>query len=106
MSDVHIYQIYYNQETRKKLQKGFIPLDNTSNEHPDWAEYWPIRQFYLTNTLEPNDWYGFFSPKFTEKTDLTSEQVYEFINQFKESDVDVITFSMHWINTCYYLNVF
>ena len=40
-----IYQIFYNESTQKSNDPGFLPLDNLSNERPDWSEYWPIRRF-------------------------------------------------------------
>jgi len=99
-----IHQIYYSPETRAALDPGFIPLDNTG-QRPDWYEYWPIRRFLTENTLDPNARYGFFSPKFQEKTALTSAQVEEFLASTPD-DVDVITFSPHFWHTAFFQNVF
>ena len=43
---IFIYQIYYSKETRSKLDPGFIPLDNTENQRPDWREFWCIKSFF------------------------------------------------------------
>lgn len=45
MTNLHIHQIFYSDDTRRTLDPGFIPLDNLANERPDWREYWPIRKF-------------------------------------------------------------
>jgi hypothetical protein len=73
-----VYQIYYSDETRKSNDSGFLQLDNLGNDRPDWREYWPIRKYLLENTLDENTFYGFLSPKFKDKTGLSSDQVYEF----------------------------
>jgi hypothetical protein len=99
-----IYQIFYSEDTRKALAPGFIPLDNTG-QRPDWREYWPMRRFFLESTLNPEARYGFFSPKFSQKTGLTSAQVREFVNSTPD-DVDVITFSPYFDQGAFFINVF
>ena len=47
MHPVHIYQILNHYTSRAELDPGFEVLDNSSNERPDWFEYWPIRRFLL-----------------------------------------------------------
>jgi hypothetical protein len=86
-----IYQIYYSEETRKLLDEGFIPLDNSRNLRPDWREYFPIRNYLLTTELDERCHYGFLSPRFKEKTFLDSEKVISFIKN--NSDADVLSFS-------------
>ena len=56
---IHIYQIYYDQATKQALDPGFIPLDNSNTERPDWYEFWPIRKFLKENQLQEDYWYGF-----------------------------------------------
>jgi hypothetical protein len=70
MADTRICQIFYDQKTRDALDPGCIPLDNLANERPDWREYWPMREFLLGETLVEDRYYGFFSPKFGQKTNL------------------------------------
>jgi hypothetical protein len=67
-----IYQIYYSEKTKSSNDSGFLQLDNLGNDRPDWREYWPIRKYFLENTLEENTFYGFLSPKFKDKTGLSS----------------------------------
>src|SRR6266566_3696416 len=105
MANAHIYQIFYNEQTRGQLDPGFTPLDNLSNQRPDWREYWPIRQFLFSRTMVEDDYYGFLSPKFKEKTKLSSEQVKEFIDR-SGNDADVVIFSPFSDLSGLFLNVF
>jgi hypothetical protein len=105
MASTHLYQIFYSDQTRAQLDPGFIPLDNSSNARPDWREYWPIRNFLLNNTLIDGDYYGFFSPKFKEKTRLTAAQVKEFIVE-PGHEPDVVIFSPMWDMSGLFWNIF
>ena len=89
MPEPKLYQIYYSEQSRAQLDPGFLPLDNSANERPDWREYWPIRRFLLDNPLDPQTYYGFFSPKFREKTGLDAAAVQRFIEQ-QDGAADVI----------------
>ncbi len=102
MTQAHIFQIFYSEDTRKMLDPGYIPLDNLSNERPDWREYWPIRRFLKNTELREGDFYGFFSPKFREQTGLSPEEVKQFI----EPDYDVISFLYVFDQSCGFVNVF
>lgn len=103
MKNVKIFQIFYNEETRISNDPGFIPLDNIANLRPDWREYWPIRNYLLNNHLDQECWYGFFSPKFKNKTGLTSKDCIEFINS-QPDDIDVFSFSPFFDLGAWYQN--
>lgn len=105
MKTIKIHQIYYNQETKDLINPGFIPLDNTENQRPDWAELWVIRKYLLENELDENHWYGFFSPKFKEKSGYSSSEALEFINSAPQ-EADVIHFLPFWDMTAYFMNCF
>ena len=64
MHAMHTYQILNHYTSRQELDPGFEVLDNSSNERPDWYEYWPIRKFLQNEALDENAFYGFLSPKF------------------------------------------
>ncbi|HEY8025394.1 MAG TPA: hypothetical protein VIF60_12550 [Burkholderiaceae bacterium] len=98
-----IYQIYYDEASKAALDPRFIPLDNARNERPDWREYWPMRTFLKSNQLEADAYYGFFSPKFGQKTGLTGVQVNEFIDAHP---ADVYLFSPFIEQAAFFLNVF
>lgn len=101
---IEIRQIFYSEATRQQLDPGFIPLDNC-NQRPDWREYWPIRGFLQQHTLDENTLYGFFSPKFGQKTTLTSAAVLEFLATVPR-DVDVVGFSPFFDQGAVHLNTF
>lgn len=101
----NIYQVYYSAETMQSLESGFIPLDNSENLRPDWYEYWPIRNFILSQPLDENTFYGFFSPKFKSKTGLTADEVHRFI-QKHANQADVILFSPFYDQTVLFANQF
>ena len=103
MATSRIFQIYYSSQ--QELDPGFGVVDNSSNERPDWFEYWPIRKFLLGEALDEEAFYGFLSPKFKSKTNLTSAQVFDFIRQCG-SDAEVILFSPSIHTGAHFLNVF
>lgn len=100
-----IYQIFYDEKTRQSIDPRFTPLDNTHNPRPDWREYWPIRNFLLQHHLEEGIFYGFLSPRFREKTDLSGTQVLDFIRT-SQGEFDVIGFSPFFDNIALFLHAF
>jgi hypothetical protein len=98
-----IYQIYYSEATKAQNDLGFLPLDNLANERPDWREYWPIRNFLLKNELAENTSYGFFSPKFKDKTNLEASDVVNFISNNKS---EVFIFSPYFEQSALNFNIF
>src|SRR5580658_10560858 len=105
MHAVHIYQILNHYTSRQDLDPGFGVLDNSSNERPDWYEYWPIRKFLLDEPLDEDAFYGFLSPKFKLKTNLSAADVVDFINR-SDAATEVVLFSPSIHNSAFYLNVF
>jgi len=80
MPDIHLYQIAYNSQTLAQVQaSGFLVLDNLANARPDWYEYWSIRNFLQSQSLDEHAFYGFFSPKFTDKTQMMHADVCAFV---------------------------
>jgi hypothetical protein len=102
MPEIFIYQIYH--DGGETLDPGFRVLDNSSNERPDWFEYWPIRKFLLNETLAEDAFYGFLSPKFKQKTNLSAAAAIEFVRDESAADVILLSPSLHW--TACYWNVF
>lgn len=101
----NIYQIFYNEETKKTRDTGFLPLDNTENLRPDWREYWPIRNYLLNKSIDEDALYGFFSPKFKAKTGLSSDECFSFINS-QCQDIDVVSFSPFFDVGAFFQNSF
>lgn len=101
----HVFQIYYDETTRSSLDPRYLPLDNTKNERPDWYELWVIRNFLRNHSLSENDWYGFLSPQFRDKTGLTAQHVYHFLESARDrSEVALILTA--WDQVAYFLNPF
>jgi len=105
MANSHIFQILNHYTARDTLDPGFDIVDNSANERPDWFEYWPMRKFLLNEALDEAAFYGFLSPKFKHKTDLSAAQVSEFIRHC-DSGTEVILFSPSIHTSAQYLNVF
>jgi hypothetical protein len=105
MHAVHTYQILNHFTSREELDPGFGVLDNSGNERPDWYEYWPIRKFLLNEKLDEGAFYGFLSPKFKLKTNLSAAQVRDFI-QASGPATEVALFSPSIHNSAFFLNVF
>jgi hypothetical protein len=103
---VHLHQIAYSPQTLAALEPGYLLLDNLCNERPDWFEYWPIRRFLLSETLDDDAFYGFFSPKFGGKTGLSHADVTRFVQQAAADGVDVALFSPQPDMGAFFLNVF
>jgi len=100
-----VFQILNHYTPRKDLDPGFAVLDNSSNKRPDWFEYWPIRTFLLNEPLDESEFYGFLSPKFRHKTNLSAAQVHE-IMRGSSATTEVILLSPSIHNSAYYLSVF
>jgi hypothetical protein len=105
MRPMHIFQILPPYLSAEDLDSGFVVLDNSANERPDWFEYWPIRKYLLNEALDENGFYGFLSPKFKLKTNLSAEQVRAFVDT-TEPSTDVVLFSPSIHNSAYFLSVF
>lgn len=105
MQNLALYHIAYNDKTVAELPADFILMDNTKHERDDWREYWPIRQFLLNTSLDEERYYGFFSPRFAEKTGLDYKKVADFI-QSAQLDANVFTFSPQADMGAFFLNIF
>ncbi len=105
MTDIKLFQIVYSQETLERVMPGFFPLDNLDSKRSDWREYWPIRNFLLTQPLSEDCHYGFFSPRFQEKTGLSHADAVNFIRS-APAGTDVVAFSPQPDMGAFFLNVF
>ena len=87
------------------VEPGYQILDNIDNPRPDWYEYWPIRRHLLNHSMEEDGLYGFFSPKFQEKTGLDVSSVRQFVAE-SAPNADVVIFSPQPDMGAFFLNVF
>lgn len=100
-----LYHIAYSKETLAAAPPGFGILNNLDTDRSDWREYWPIRKFLLEESLNENGYYGFFSPRFKEKTGLGHAAVSEFVRA-AGADTDVVLFSPQPDMGAFFLNIF
>ena len=103
---IALFTIVYSPETQTRIVPGTEPLDNISNDRPDWREYWAIRRHLLQNSLEDDVYYGFLSPKFPTKTGMNGDDVRRFIRTHAEPLPDVFTFSPQADLGAFFLNTF
>lgn len=101
----YVYQIFYDDKSKNQLLPGFIPLDNTTNQRPDWFEFWVILNYLRQNELEEGAWYGFLSPKFFGKMGYASDVVNHVLDTSSEQ-TDVALFSPGWDQLSFFLNPF
>ncbi|WP_233851771.1 hypothetical protein [Paraburkholderia sp. HD33-4] len=100
----HIFQIFHDDATRQQLDTGFVALDTSDSPSPEWHEYWAIRRFFLTTSVNEGELYGFFGADFAQRTGLSAESVAAFIREHPGQDV--YTFSPSQRENACYLNVF
>ena len=103
--DHRVFQIYYDDASKRALSPLLIPLDNSGGARPEWFEFWPIRQYLLDHQLEDGCWYGFLSPKFEEKFGLGIAQLLNILNLAVDHE-DVMLLSPHWDQGAYFTNAF
>ena len=103
--EVNLYHIAYSLQTLQDVGLGYKILTNVGSDRNDWREYWPIRKFLLEEELVDECYYGFFSPRFQEKTGLSQSQVVTFVQE-ASFDTDVILFSPQPDMGAFFLNVF
>lgn len=100
--NIKIFQIYFKPELAQHCDPAFTPLSNVENPHPELRE-WDVWNRYHESILEQNlDYWGFVSWKFKEKTNLTGQQVFEWINDNPGHDVYLLNPCI--INEAVFLN--
>lgn len=101
MNRAEIYQIAYDEVSRRPMHPAVSILDNSHGPR-DWFEFWPILAFLRTHALEDNVWYGFLSPRFGEKTGISIEEVESVLS--RNAEADVALFSSYWCQLAYRRN--
>lgn len=88
-----IFQIYFKPEQKEQMDSSFVPYDNTNNPQPQIQEWYIWNEYYKSieaGAEEAPDYWGFFSWRFNEKTNLTGQQVQEWIDANPGYDVYLI----------------
>lgn len=102
-NNAELFEICYEPGMTKVSDSGFNLIGDRSTSRPEWHEYWHIRGFLGSEDLKPDIFYGFFSPRFVEKTGMPSLNVNTFAEQ--NWDSDVILFSPYLDQICFFLNI-
>jgi len=97
-----IFQIFYDEETKKKIDPHFLQFDN-SKVKDTWYEYSVIRNIFLREKFNDNTYLGFFSPKFFEKTGMSGKDVVDVISNLSS---DIISFSSRFSRIALFQNSF
>jgi hypothetical protein len=101
INEVQIRKIFYDGASFKLIKPPYIPLDNSQGDST-WFEILPILNFVQKNSLSEHGFYGFFSPRFEEKTGFTPEFTYQTVQE--NFDKDAVLFSSGWDQLCFYQN--
>jgi len=102
LPNIKVLQIYYKPELRQHCDPLFEPLDNTANPRPDLREWYNWDQEHERLVSSNLDYWGFVSWKFKEKTNLTGQQVFDWIQQNPGHDVYLLNPCI--INEALFLN--
>ena len=86
-TNTKIFQIYFKPELKNHCDPAFTPLDNIDNPRPDLREWYVWDKEHENILQQELDYWGFVSWKFKEKTNLTGEQAFNFINANPGNDV-------------------
>lgn len=97
-----IYQIYYKDEQKAKLDPAFTPWDNTANLQPDLQEWYIWDKIFPEAMEEKLDYWGAVSWKFGDKTNLSGQQFVDFIQANPGYDVYFVNPAV--INEAVFLN--
>ena len=100
---LNLFHIYYDQKTKDSIPDGFEPLDNR-NGPPMFREAYPMLAYLNENVLSEDEYFGFLSPKFFEKTSLSAPDISRMIEE-DERRSDVYLFTGHWNIAAMYTNV-
>jgi glycosyltransferase involved in cell wall biosynthesis len=88
MTNLQIWQIYYDENSKNCLDPGFIPYDNTGKstfffENEVIIDIWRSQR----KIWQKSNYVGVLSWRFKEKTNLTSEFVLNFVDEYPNKDV-------------------
>lgn len=97
-----IYQIYYLDEQKEKLDPEFIPYDNTENPRPDLQEWYIWDKIFQDCLNEGLDYWGALSWKFNDKTNISGRQFTDFIKANPGYDIYFVNPAI--INEAVFLN--
>ena len=101
--NIELFGIFYDETSRAAITSDFIPLDNSMGPSHLYESY-PIMRQLEKRLPEKGNWCGFFSPKFSDKTGITPNDIFGEV-QRAENEVSVVLFSSHWKQVSLWPNV-
>lgn len=96
------YHIGYDEKSISECPNGFKLLSH-DNKFPRFREIVPILEELIVRSWSPNEFVGFFSPKFFGKTGLNFEDLKESYQKYKNKK-DIVIFSSSLDNAYFWLN--
>lgn len=97
------YHICYDAETKAKCPEEFQLLYH-DNSRPEFFEIFPIYQALKEHSWQEDEFVGFFSPRFKEKTQFEPHLVVSAVDSLGYEH-DVIMFSSFRLDCMYWFNV-
>lgn len=85
-----VYQIAYDNSTCNAVFDEIETFNISSKNIPKFREINAIKLFTASKPWEKHKYTGIFSPRFSEKTQITYSQIAEFISE--EQDADIFLF--------------
>ncbi|MEP2944633.1 MAG: hypothetical protein ABJN11_10475 [Lentilitoribacter sp.] len=82
-----LFQVVYDEKTRKNIPNLFRPLDISKQNKPDLRELVAFKQFTQNRTWDKFRYSGIFSPKFLQKTRINPQEMVDFINKNPGHDI-------------------
>lgn len=76
---INIYQNYYHESQKSRLDSSFIPYNNSMSKNPEYYEFGPILDLYENKEYLNSDYCGLMSYKFNTKTNIEGSVFKEFI---------------------------
>ena len=106
MSNIRIYQAYYKDEQKEKLDPEFTPFNNTDNPVNNLYEHYIYHQVRKLAHADNLDWWGIVSWQWRSKLqDIEPEVMLKVIQQSAEANCDVAIFNAYPTDQVYAYSV-
>lgn len=105
MKEIFLYQIQYDDKSKPSDESGFLTFDCRHNPEFLKREVAHLLRFYdeVVQYASDDSYFALFSPKFNNKTGLSSEDVKQFIDANPQQDIYL--FNPYPMMTYRYFNV-
>ncbi len=105
MSEIFIYQILPHYAKSEDLDPGFLVLDNRRTNGSIGTNIGRSGSSCSASRWMREAFYGFLSPRFNQKTDLSAAAVRNIVSR-ESNTADIVLFSHSLEKTAYHWNVF